>query len=52
MAASRRGLVPRKADIVLEGGTLTVEWLGDGHVLMTGGTALAFKGELDRSLLS
>ena len=52
VAASRRGLVPRKADIVLEGGTLTVEWLGDGHVLMTGGTALAFKGELDRSLLS
>ena len=52
VAASRRGLVPRKADIVLEGGTLTVAWLGDGHVLMTGGTALAFKGELDRSLLS
>jgi diaminopimelate epimerase len=52
VAASRRGLVPRKADVVLEGGTLTIEWLNDGHVLMTGGTALAFKGELDRSLLS
>ena len=52
VAASRRGLVPRKADVVLEGGTLTVEWLRDGHVLMTGGIAVAFKGELDRSLLS
>ena len=52
VAASRRGLVQRTADVVLEGGTLTIEWLRDGHVLMTGGIALAFKGELDRSLLS
>ena len=52
VAASRRGLVPRKADVVLEGGTLAVEWLRDDHVLMTGGIAVAFKGELDRSLLS
>lgn len=52
VAASRRGLVPRRADVILEGGTLTIEWLRDDHVLMTGGIALAFKGELDRSLLS
>ena len=52
VAASRRGLVKRKADVVLEGGTLTIEWLRDDHVLMTGGIAVAFKGELDRSLLS
>jgi diaminopimelate epimerase len=52
VAASRRGLVPRKADVVLEGGTLTIEWLRDDHVLMTGGIAVAFKGELDCSLLS
>ncbi len=52
VAASRRGLVQRKADVVLEGGTLTIEWLRDGHVMMTGGIAVAFKGELDRSLLS
>ena len=31
--------VPRKADVVLEGGTLTIEWLRDDHVLMTGGIA-------------
>src|SRR5262245_50424434 len=52
VAASRRGLVQRKADVVLEGGTLTIEWLRDDHVLMTGGISVAFKGELDRSLLS
>jgi len=48
----RRGLVKRKADVVLEGGTLSIEWLRDNHVMMTGGIAVAFKGELDRSLLS
>ncbi len=52
VAASRRGLVKRKADVVVDGGTLTIEWLRDGHVLMTGGIALAFKGELDPSLLA
>lgn len=52
VAASRRGLVDRKADVVVDGGTLTIEWLRDGHVLMTGGIALAFKGELAPSLLA
>ena len=52
VAASRRGLVDRKADVVLEQGTLTIEWLRDGHVLMTGGISIAFKGELDPSLLA
>lgn len=52
VAASRRGLVGRTAEIVVDGGTLTIEWLRDGHVLMTGGIALAFKGELDSSLLT
>lgn len=52
VAASRRGLVDRKAEIILEHGSLTIEWLRDNHVLMTGGIARSFKGELDRSLLS
>src|SRR5229473_3432555 len=51
VAATRRGLVKRKADVTVDGGTLSIEWLRDDHVLMTGGVALAFKGELDRSLL-
>jgi diaminopimelate epimerase len=52
VAATRRGLVQRKADVTLDGGTLAIEWLRDGHVMMTGGVALAFRGELDGSLLS
>jgi diaminopimelate epimerase len=52
VAASRRGLVKRQAEVIVDGGTLTIEWLRDGHVLMTGGIALAFKGELDPSLLA
>jgi diaminopimelate epimerase len=51
VAANRRGLVKRHAEVIVDGGTLSIEWLRDGHVLMTGGIALAFKGELDRSLL-
>ena len=47
VAASRRGLVDRKAEVMLEHGTLSIEWLRDDHVMMTGGIALAFKGELD-----
>src|SRR5918996_1348064 len=42
VAASRRGFVPRQAGVVLEGGALTIEWLRDDHVLMTGGIAVAF----------
>ena len=52
VAATRRGMVDRKAEVVLDGGSLTVEWLRDDHVLMTGGIALSFKGTLDASLLS
>jgi diaminopimelate epimerase len=52
VAASRRGLVKRHAEVIVDGGTLTIEWLRDGHVMMTGGIALAFKGELDPSLLA
>ena len=51
VAASRRGLVDRKAEIVLDGGSLEVEWLRDGHVLMTGPVATAFRGTIDPSLL-
>ena len=52
VAAARRGLTGRKVDVVVEHGTLTIEWLRDDHVSMTGGIALAYKGELDCSLLS
>jgi diaminopimelate epimerase len=52
VAAARRGLTSRKAEIVMDGGTLTLEWLRDGHVLMTGGVAQSFTGMLDPALLA
>lgn len=52
VAAARRGLTGRKAEVIVDGGTLTIEWLRDGHVLMTGGIAQSFAGTLDPSLLA
>ncbi|TWB21406.1 diaminopimelate epimerase [Nitrospirillum amazonense] len=52
VAAARRGLTGRKAEIVMAGGALIIEWREDGHVLMTGPVATAFSGELDDSLLA
>jgi diaminopimelate epimerase len=52
VAAHRRGLADRKVDIVLDGGTLAIEWReADDHILMTGGAALAFTGEIDLAAL-
>ncbi|EWY40365.1 diaminopimelate epimerase [Skermanella stibiiresistens SB22] len=50
VAAFRRGLVERRAEVVLDGGGLTIEWREDGHVLMTGPIALSFTGELSAEL--
>ena len=50
VAAARRGLTGRKAEIVLDGGVLTIEWLPDDHVMMTGPVALVAEGRLDSSL--
>jgi diaminopimelate epimerase len=46
VAAARRKLTGRRAEIVLDGGNLEVEWLADGHVRMTGPVATSFAGEL------
>ena len=45
--AARRGLTGRRAAVVVDGGELTIEWRNDGHVLMSGPTAIAFRGEID-----
>ncbi len=45
VAATRRGLVDRKARIHLDGGALDLEWRSDNHVIMTGPTAFSFRGE-------
>jgi diaminopimelate epimerase len=47
VAAARRGLTDRRATVVLDGGELEIEWLRDGHVMMTGPVATAFTGTLN-----
>jgi diaminopimelate epimerase len=48
VSAIRRGLTGRKVEVVLDGGSLFIEWREeDGHVLMTGPTAAPFRGRLD-----
>lgn len=50
-AAARKKLTDRKAEVELEGGTLTIEWReSDNHILMTGPAALNFRGELPMDL--
>lgn len=51
VAAARAGLTGRKVRVTLPGGDLAIEWLDNGHVLMSGGVATAFTGRLDPALL-
>jgi diaminopimelate epimerase len=44
--AHRRGLTHRRAQVIVDGGTLTIEWREDNHVLMTGPAVTAFRGEI------
>lgn len=45
VAATRRGLVDRRARVHLDGGPLDMEWREDGHVIMTGVATYSFRGE-------
>jgi diaminopimelate epimerase len=48
VAGVRRGLTGRKATVVLDGGTLDIEWReSDNHVLMTGPVTEVFRGEIE-----
>jgi len=48
IAGVRRGLTNRKATVVLDGGTLDIEWReSDNHVLMTGDAVEVFRGTVD-----
>ncbi len=47
VAAMRRGMTGRKVEVVLDGGSLLLEWREDDHVWMTGPAASPFTGELD-----
>jgi diaminopimelate epimerase len=45
--AVRRGFVGRRAELLLDGGVLTIEWReSDGHVLMTGPVETSFTGTI------
>lgn len=52
VAACRRQLTGRKVNIELDGGVLKIEWLENGHVLMTGPVATSFTGAFDEALLA
>ena len=48
VAAAITGRTGRKSDIVMDGGTLHIEWSEQyGHVYMTGPAAFAFEGEVE-----
>ncbi len=44
VAAVRRELCGRAAEVELDGGVLSIEWRDDNHILMTGPAALSFTG--------
>ena len=48
VAAALTGRSSRKTDIVMDGGTLCVEWSSlDGHVYLTGPATFVFDGEIE-----
>jgi diaminopimelate epimerase len=51
VAAARRGITGRRAEIVMERGSLSIAWEPNGHVLMTGPVATSFRGTLDLAAL-
>ena len=53
VAAAKTGRTGRKSDIVMDGGTLHIEWdEADNHVYMTGPAAFAFEGEVELPILN
>ncbi len=51
VAAHRRELTGRSAEVHLDGGRLAIEWRDDNHVVMTGPVATSFTGVIDPSIL-
>jgi diaminopimelate epimerase len=51
VAAHRRGLTGRTVEVEVDGGRLHIDWRDDGHVVMTGPTAVAFRGSFDMALI-
>ena len=47
VAAAKTGRAPRHSEIVMDGGTLRIEWGDDNHVRMTGPAEIVFDGEME-----
>lgn len=47
VATHRRGICKRKANILLDGGVLQIDWQTNGRVLMTGPATKSFTGTID-----
>ncbi len=45
VAGFRRNLCERKITVTLDGGDLTIDYLKDGHVLMTGSASYSYQGK-------
>jgi diaminopimelate epimerase len=52
VGAARRGITGCTAEIVMERGSLTVDWQDSGRVLLTGPAATSFIGTTDASLIA
>lgn len=50
VAAHRRGLTGRRAEVVLDGGVLEIEWRDDNHVIQTGPWSESFRGRVADAL--
>lgn len=51
VAATRRGLVERRASVVLDGGELQVEWRANNRAILIGTASAAYTGQLDAECL-
>ena len=52
VAAVRRGVAERAAEVAMDGGSLRVVWNEADHVLMTGPALHSFRGRLDPEMLA
>jgi diaminopimelate epimerase len=52
VAAHRRGLTDRNVQVIVDGGTLHIEWRSDGHVVMTGPAEESFRGAVDDAIFA
>jgi len=50
VAAVRRDLTDRQVEVILDGGSLFIDWRTDNHVVMSGPVAVSFTGELDETV--